>query len=66
MRKCGGTIVVGLSDASKISAVAEPLFLAFNAKVTFYPCMTPDVFLVWPKSPSTCRCSRSLWLVDVA
>ncbi len=40
--KRGGTMVVDLSDASKIPSVAEPLFLAFDANVRFYPCMTPE------------------------
>ena len=35
-------MIVDLPDASKIPAVAEPLFLAFNAKVRFIPCMTPE------------------------
>jgi hypothetical protein len=38
----GGTIIVDLADASKIPAVAEPLFLHFNASVSFHPCMTPE------------------------
>ena len=34
---------LGNSDiASKIPSVAEPLFLAFDANVRFYPCMTPE------------------------
>ena len=40
--KRGGTMVVDVKDASKIPAVAEPLFLAFNASVRFHPCMTPE------------------------
>ncbi len=40
--KRGGTMVVDISDASKIPSVAEPLFLAFDANVRFYPCMTPE------------------------
>lgn len=38
----GGYIVVNVDDASQIPAVAEPLFLAFNATVRFHPVMTPD------------------------
>ena len=40
--KRGGTMVVDLEDASKIPAVAEPLFLAFNANVRLHSCMTPE------------------------
>ena len=38
----GGTMIVDLPDASHIPKVAEHLFLAFEAKVTFVPCMTPE------------------------
>ena len=38
----GGFVVFDLKDASQIPAVAEPFFLAFNAKVTFWPVMTPQ------------------------
>ncbi len=38
----GGTMVVDRDDASKIPAIAEPLFLAFGATVKFLPCMTPE------------------------
>lgn len=40
--KRGGTMVVDLPDASHIPKVAEHLFLAFEAKVEFHPCMTPE------------------------
>ena len=40
--KRGGTMIVDLPDASHIPKVAEHLFLAFEAKVTFIPCMTPE------------------------
>ena len=40
--KRGGTIVVDVSDASKMPAIAEPFFLHFNASVSFHPCMTPE------------------------
>ena len=35
----GGFIVFDLKDTSEIPAVAEPFFLAFNARVTFCPVM---------------------------
>lgn len=35
----GGFIVFDLADTSQIPAVAEPWFLAFNAKVELHPCM---------------------------
>lgn len=35
----GGFIVFDLTDPSQIPAVAEPFFLAFNAKVWFSPVM---------------------------
>ena len=38
----GGFIVFDLKDASQIPAIAEPFFLAFNAKLTFWPVMTPQ------------------------
>jgi hypothetical protein len=40
--KRGGTMIVDLPDPSKIPAIAEPLFLAFDAAVNFHPVMTPD------------------------
>jgi hypothetical protein len=38
----GGFVVFDLKDTSQIPAVAEPFFLAFNAKLTFSPAMTPE------------------------
>jgi len=38
----GGFIVFDLADPSQIPAVAEPFFLAFNARVWFSPVMTPQ------------------------
>jgi hypothetical protein len=35
----GGFIVFDLKDTSQIPAVAEPFFLAYNARVTFFPVM---------------------------
>jgi hypothetical protein len=34
-----GFIVFDLKDQSQIPAVAEPWFLAFNARLEFHPCM---------------------------
>jgi len=36
-----GIFVVNLSDASQIPALAEPLFLTFEADVQVHPTMTP-------------------------
>ena len=38
----GAVLVVDLPDASKIPALAEPWFLAFDASVEFRIAMTPD------------------------
>jgi hypothetical protein len=35
----GGFIVLDMKDTSQLPAVAEPFFLAFNARVTFFPVM---------------------------
>jgi hypothetical protein len=40
--KRGGTLIVDLPDPSRIPSIAEPLFLAFDAAVSFHPVMTPD------------------------
>jgi hypothetical protein len=56
-----GYIILDLPDASHIPAVAEPLFLAFNAKVEMHPVMVPAdlekasgaiTASSWPKRPS--------------
>ena len=38
----GGFMVFDMKDPSEIPAVAEPLFLAFHAKLKFTPVMTPE------------------------
>ena len=38
----GATIVLDMADPSKIPALAEPFFLAFNADVKFRIAMTAD------------------------
>ena len=38
----GGFIVFDLQDSSQIPAMAEPFFLAFNARVWFHPVMSAE------------------------
>jgi hypothetical protein len=37
-----GYIFFDMKDASQLPAIAEPFFLAFNAKITLRPAMTPQ------------------------
>jgi hypothetical protein len=37
-----GYIIFDMTDSSQIPAIAEPFFLAFGAKLTFRPVMTPQ------------------------
>ena len=37
-----GSIVFNMKDTSEMPAVAEPWFLAFNAKISFRPVMSPQ------------------------
>ncbi len=38
----GAVLIVDMADPSKVPALAEPWFLAFNADVEFHIAMTPD------------------------
>jgi hypothetical protein len=37
-----GFIFLNMEDVSQIPAIAEPWFLAFNARIEFHPVMVPD------------------------
>jgi len=38
----GAVAIVEVADASRVPALAEPWFLAFNAKIEFHIAMTPE------------------------
>lgn len=38
----GGVMVVDIDDPARIPAIAEPLFLQFEARCEFHAAMTPD------------------------
>jgi hypothetical protein len=40
--KRGGILIVDITDASQIPALAEPWFLTANAEVDFFPVMRPE------------------------
>ena len=40
--KRGGTMIVDVPDPSRIPAIGEPLFLAFDAAVNFHPVLSPE------------------------
>ena len=41
-----GILIVNLKAESDIPALAEPFFLALNARVSFHPCMVPADLVV--------------------
>ncbi len=40
--KRGGTMVVEVADGSSVPSIAEPLFLSFDASVSFHILMSPE------------------------
>jgi hypothetical protein len=51
-----GFIVVNMKDESSIPALAEPWFLAFNARVEFHPTMVvEDLMKAWPAIEAAVR-----------
>ena len=55
-QRCG-LLVVHLDHASKIPALAEPWFLAFNAAIELFPLMTPED--LQKASPDIESCART-------
>ena len=62
-QRCG-FLVVNLENASKIPALAEPWFLAFNAAVELHPLMTPED--LQKASPDIESCARTYGQETVA
>ena len=62
-QRCG-FLVVNLDNASKIPALAEPWFLAFNAAIELYPLMTPED--LQKASPDIESCARTYGQETVA
>jgi hypothetical protein len=38
----GAYVIINMSDASQIPAIAEPFFVWLKAEIDFYPVMTPE------------------------
>ena len=38
----GGTLIVDVADPSRVPSIAEPLFLSFDASVSFHVVMAPE------------------------
>jgi hypothetical protein len=61
-----GSIVFDLQDPSQIPAVAEPWFIAFNAKVSLRPVMTPqDLGAAMPSIAKVVEHTGSRHLLEV-
>ena len=50
-----GFIFLDMQDASQIPAIAEPWFLAFNARLEIHPAMIKDKTSTRPAAPSRRR-----------